>query len=265
MNATDSATTSHQPIVHSLYWGNISTKIVNTQKKVFDHLGIELKQQLLHRQNHGQWMNSIVDKSASEDIIIFCDIDAFPLSRSSFEEAVQFAEEGFIYGLAQVANHLKNSLHIYAGPMFLCFKKTTWIAAGSPCLKGSEQYDAGQNLTLEAEKKGIKIKLIYPTTTISPKWPLANNGVFGIGTFYEQKFFHLFESRSDKNAELLKMVGEDICLGKNLDFKSYLEFIRSSSPKPKKSLKLHAKARTVLRLIVYKINEAKQCLGWLKL
>jgi hypothetical protein len=247
------------PIVRTLCWANISRQILIGQEKVFKKLGARVDQQIIHKKDHGEWMTSIIAQANTNDILIFCDIDAFPLSRSALEEAVMHAESGSLYGLAQVANHLENPSHIYAGPMFLCFKKQTWSEAGEPDLKSSPQFDVAQRFTQAIEQRGNSVKLIYPTATIISKWPLGSKGVFGIGTFYEEKFFHLFESRKASNVELFRAVAEDVSNGKKLDFKKYIEYSKKSRDKSDRARskdKLIFKVCTIYRLLQIRVGAA---------
>lgn len=71
--------------------------------------------------------------SASDDIIIFCDIDAFPIRRSAYLQAIDHAKNGALFGLAQFSNHKKGT-ELYAGPMFMAFQKAPgrpWAAQRS--------------------------------------------------------------------------------------------------------------------------------------
>ena len=67
----------------------------------------------------------------ANDIVVFCDIDAFPLSRQAYLNAVAHAEQGAVFGLAQFSNH-KKTQDVYAGPMFMAFRKDCWEALGKP-------------------------------------------------------------------------------------------------------------------------------------
>ncbi len=211
--------------VHSMYNNIVDQRVVVAQQRVFDALGIKLKQHLIEGVSHGEWMDAIIHRNESE-ITIFCDIDAFPVRGSAFLSALESIKSGNIFGLGQVANHL-NPNHIYAGPMFLGFSRATYVRCGSPSMKQTELYDAAQFLTIEAERLGVSISLALPNLTIIPKWPFSNRGVFGIATFYgnqigEFDFFHLFESRFARNVEIFEKISEDVLCG-NLDFSAYLQ------------------------------------------
>ena len=214
-------------IVRSLFWNNVSREIVEAQKSVYDKLRIKLHQDNLDQANHGAWMDAVVAKSNDDDIVIFSDIDAFPLSKEAFDHAINCALNGAVFGLAQTANHTSNARMVYAGPMFLAFKKSTWKKAGSPSFLPNSSCDAAQALSVNAVQNGIKVNLLLPTACLEPKWPLANLGLFGLGTFYENQFFHLFESRSSKSIELFKAVADDVVFGRSLQYGDYLGIIEA--------------------------------------
>ena len=217
------------PQVYSLHWRNISSKIIESQKTVFDYLNIPLSQQELDRKDHGQWMTEILEHSDDEDVVLFCDIDAFPLNRLAYERSVAHAQSGGVFGLAQFSNHISTSM-IYAGPMFMAVRKNVWKELGSPNLSASRTADAAEILSINARKLGVPLLLSQPVCCIKTKWALANQGVFGIGTFYgELEFFHLFESRKRASINLISRVADDVVSARPLDFSSYLRILPSEN------------------------------------
>ncbi|NCA77757.1 MAG: hypothetical protein EOM90_15610 [Alphaproteobacteria bacterium] len=226
--------------VYSLYWDNVPNEIILAQKGVYNKFGIKIEQHKRNQMSHDLWINEIVTKAGNEDLLIFSDIDAIPLKQSALDLAIFYAKSGYIFGLAQTTNHKNNSLHIYAGPMFLAFMKKTWLAAGSPSFEADDTMDCGQRFSLLAEKNGIPIKLLYPTACIKVLWPLADRGVFGIGTFYENEFFHLFESRKKTNIELFYMVANDILTENRLKYDDYIELINRGSKESCNTFYKHA-------------------------
>lgn len=222
---------NHQPKVYSMHWNNISKGIREAQKSVFESLNIDLIQENADQQAHGVWMNEVIDRHASEDIMVFCDIDAFPLTHDAYLAAVQAAEAGLIFGLAQFSNH-KDGQDLYAGPMFMAFRKRTWEALGRPSLKSNKHHDAAEILSAQARIHHVGVKLVMPSSCLEPKWALAEHGVFGIGTFYGQcEFFHLFESRQISHEALFAAVAEDVVAHRKLNFKRYLEIIHVEKDK----------------------------------
>lgn len=211
------------PAVYSMYWNNIPDGIKNGQRAVFDRLGIELIQENANRKSHGLWMNEVIGRHGSDDIVVFSDIDAFPVNREAYLQSVKYAADGFLFGLAQFSNH-KSNQDLYAGPMFMAFRKRTWESLGRPSLDRDKQYDAAEVFSALARNRGVGLKLVMPSSCLIPKWALAEHGVFGIGTFYgECDFFHLFESRRPAYEMLFDSVVADVVAGRKLNFRHYLE------------------------------------------
>jgi hypothetical protein len=214
--------------VHSMYWKNIPDEIRLGQREVFEYLKIPLIQECADKISHGVWMNEVIERYSSNEVIIFCDIDAFPLSVEAYEKAVLDALDGCVFGLAQYSNHHAN-MDIYAGPMFMAFKKSTWEKLGGPDLKSNDVHDAGEVMSVLARERGVELRLEMPSNCLIPKWSLANYGVFGIGTFYgECNYFHLFESRLPAYGKLFESVVSDVLSGGKLNFGKYLEITKTS-------------------------------------
>jgi len=148
--------------VYSMYWSNISPTVINNQRNVFESMGINLHQELADGVSHGRWMDLKISTTPDDQVIIFCDIDAFPLKKEAFQDALTFAQNGGVYGLAQTANQLPNKNFIYAGPMFLAFSKKTWRILGEPSFRSTPEHDAGQLLTMVAREQNISVLVINP-------------------------------------------------------------------------------------------------------
>ncbi len=216
------------PTVYSMYWDNIPDLILKGQKSVFDFLEVPLLQENANKISHGVWMNGVIDRHASDDVIIFCDIDAFPLKLDAYWRAVACAQRGGVFGLAQFSNHKKNT-ELYAGPMFMAFQKCTWEKLGRPQLKSSSANDAAEVISVLARQQQVELTLEMPSSCLIPKWSLAEHGVFGIGTFYGAcDFFHLFESRRPAYERLFESVVSDIVGARKLNFRNYLEIANSA-------------------------------------
>lgn len=219
--------------IYSAYWDNIDPVVLEAQKNVFQHFDLNLLQINTKGEPHGQWMTRIARSIPDDEIVIFCDIDAFPLNGALLPRAIEAAIEGRIFGMAQVANHL-DPCFLYAAPSFLSFSKQTYKLLGEPSLCHTEMLDPAQLLTQVAIDRSTKIEMLYPRSVIIPKWPLADIGVFGIGTFYgENDLFHLFESRFSLNIKILEAVSKDVVNSK-LNFAKYLEISRSEYESPRK-------------------------------
>ncbi len=235
--------------VYSLYWKNINQEILRGQANVFSYLGIPLNQILIDGKNHGQWMEEILSCGELDEIVVFCDVDAFPLTFAAYFEAVDFAKADGIFGLAQFSTHT-NTTDIYAGPMFLALKRKIWHQLGRPSLVATTEMDAAENLSITASQKNIPLKLEFPNACIQPKWALADKGVFGVGTFYANlTFFHLFESRSRKSVKLFRSISGDVSSGRSLRFDHYLSLASHQSHCDfivRNLRSIRAKAKTVL-------------------
>lgn len=235
-----------EPPVLSAYWDNIDASVLASQSRVFEKLGIELRQVNTEGEHHGAWMTRVAEEGG-EGIVVFCDIDAFPLKRSAFEKAVAVARAGGVFGMAQVANHLDPDM-IYAAPSFLAFSRETYEKLGRPSLRHTEELDPAQLLTVRAQEEGIDVQLLYPGTYIIPKWPLADHGVYGIGTFYgDREVFHLFESRKSLNIRIFNAVSEDV-VADRLDFARYLELANVPREQMKKKKRFRGIRKFVRKL-----------------
>ncbi|MCI5122752.1 MAG: hypothetical protein D3908_16505 [Candidatus Electrothrix sp. AUS4] len=209
-------------IIHSLYWNNIHDDIVKYQNKIFSMMGVDIVQYCDHERNHGEWMDFIIKSADDNDIIFFADIDSFPTNIKFFDWVLSSVDLSTIVGVAQVANHLSEHDKIYAGPIFLAFYKRTWLELGMPTMVNTSQYDTAQILSDLAIKANVQLELTYPYSCIEPRWSLSDRGVFGIGTFYNYGYFHLFQARHNKNVELYNSVAQDVLKSRPLDFEKYL-------------------------------------------
>lgn len=215
------------PTVHTMHWENIPQNILDKQRAVFAHMQIPLQQHLANKVPHGTWMVEVLQRAHSDEIVVICDIDAFPLNHAAYEEAIAHAGAGKVYGLAQFSNH-KPGNDIYAGPMFMAFQKRVWEAMGSPDLRANKLHDAAEILSALAPSHGVELVMVPPTTCLIPKWALGNAGIFGIGTFYgHNQFFHLFESRNPAYESLLDAVADDILQDRALNFSAYLQLCQT--------------------------------------
>jgi len=64
-----------------MYWNNVAPVVRDGQKSVFSHLGIELIQENANQKPHVSWMEEVLNRHQANDIVVFCDIDAFPLRK----------------------------------------------------------------------------------------------------------------------------------------------------------------------------------------
>ncbi|HRP21374.1 MAG TPA: hypothetical protein PK925_12170 [Alicycliphilus sp.] len=222
----------HLPVVHTMFWDNIPAGILKIQQTVFSHLELPLQQERADRKPHGVWMSEVLERHDSDDIVVFCDIDAFPLNRQAYLQAVAHARDGALFGLAQFSNH-KPGNEVYAGPMFMALRKSLWETMGQPDLKSSKLHDAAEVISALARQRDIPLVLCPPTACLIPKWSLGNEGVFGIGSFYgTHEFFHLFESRKPAYEALLDAVAHDVTHDRPLNFEHYLALAQGLQSAP---------------------------------
>ncbi|RRH73976.1 hypothetical protein [Falsigemmobacter faecalis] len=216
------------PPVKTFYRENISRELLEAQRMVFAHLGIELQQELEKGMKHADWLDRSFG-GTSDEVVVVCDIDAFPLNTAAFAAMVGRARSGVLTGLEQVANHVTNRAP-YAGPMFLAAPAGLWQRLGRPASRATEAVDVAQAFTVAARAAGSGVEVIAPRFAIAPKWALGDRGVFGIGTFYgDLDFFHLFEARLQSPVELFCAVAEGVVSGRH-DFARYLEIMREVPP-----------------------------------
>jgi len=154
---------ANEVIVRSPYMKNISTSILDSQKRVFEALGIPLEQVLVTSQKHGDWLNETVC-FCDDKIIAFCDIDAFPITTLAYKKAINSASAKRVFGLAQ-SNSFDNETS-YAAPMFQMFSRETYDYLGKPDLRSGVDCDAGQRLSMDAVHMGFEIELLYPNAVI---------------------------------------------------------------------------------------------------
>jgi hypothetical protein len=63
-----------------------------------------------------------------------------------------------------------------------------------------------QELTRAAVEKEKRLKMYFPTSFQSTPaggiWRLSGYGYYGIGTIYDEKFYHLYQTRFKQNVDL---------------------------------------------------------------
>ena len=218
--------------IHSMYWENANSDIVNSHKQVYEHFNIPVNYSV-GQYNHGEWMTHIM-KTTTQDVVVFCDIDCVPIERKILTEGIEYAisVDGFI-GPAQASNHYSAPInkHIFASPAFFIITKSAYERMGSPSFASVEgRSDVGQEVSRIADHRDdITYKCWYPTKynsaarTLNPKGydNLGNYGRYGICTVYDNnKLLHLYESRFAANATLFKSICKDIIAG-NFNTSSY--------------------------------------------
>ncbi|CAB4159540.1 hypothetical protein UFOVP699_276 [uncultured Caudovirales phage] len=188
-------------MIATFYNERIDKNVVAYQKRVFDHFGISLNQVMPENWGtHGSAVNDYINSLGdSWEYFVLFDIDCIPLTRTVVQESIDWAlSHTGILGVAQRANHIKDSI-LYAGPAFLVFSRKTFDLLGRPSFSGNSRSDNGGELTYECVSRGYEVNLLYPSHVEVPKWKLTDDSMFGLGTTFENKIFHNFESRNGRN------------------------------------------------------------------
>lgn len=193
-------------MIATFYNEKIDNKVLQYQKKVFEHFNLSISQiKPAKWGTHGSVVTDHVNSLGENwEYFVLFDIDCIPLDHSIVPESIDWALKNIgVLGVAQNANHIKNSI-IYAGPAFMVFSKKTYNLLGRPPFWGNHRSDNGGELTHECLAKGYKVKLLYPSHVEIPKWKLDSTRMFGTGTTFENRIFHNFESRKGKNDGFIK-------------------------------------------------------------
>lgn len=188
-------------MIVTFYNDRIDKDIVKYQKIVFDLFKIDINQICPDVwMNHSGSIDYFMENCKEEwEYFILFDIDCIPLDKFIVPEAIEWVKRNDgLFSVAQKASHIPNSI-VYASPAFLAFSRKTYEILGKPKFIATQRSDCGGEFTHLAIEKGLPIKLMWPTHVSVPKWDLTDKIKFGIGTNYENKIYHQFESRKTKN------------------------------------------------------------------
>lgn len=181
----------------SFYNSNISYKVVDAQRAVFEKFGCEIEQ-ILTTLQHPQAIDDYLLNKEWSQIAIF-DIDCIPLNKKIFKFIRFCTQYPVIFGAAQRASHIPNSI-IYVSPAFICFNKDTYEKLGKPSFNPTIRGDVGAEITYKANEMRFTVDYLWPSSVQEPKWPLRENELFGLGTTYDNSIYHAFESRMNHNS-----------------------------------------------------------------
>ena len=193
---------------HSLYWPNIDKLIVDNHSAIMEKFRIPINYHSCTI-DHGQWMDDIMEQAvaySNAEIICFLDIDCIPISEK-FIQYIRWARinKSFV-GIAQVSNHIEPASHVYAAPAFFAIHKDCWVKMGKPSFRAYMNGDVAERLSYVAETERIPYSCIYPSRYYKDPaegvWRLGNYGNYGIGTIFEDAFYHLYQSRHSDNINL---------------------------------------------------------------
>lgn len=146
--------------IHSLYWDNVDSRLVDAQRNVFLKLGYQVIQHHLHGKDHGLWIEEVLNAAGDQEVVVITDIDCIPLSSAAIKKAVDSAALGKVFGCAQSANHIGSSF-VYAGPMFLAVTGGTWRKLSAPSMRASKNFDVGGELTHHALEAKERLKKTF--------------------------------------------------------------------------------------------------------
>jgi hypothetical protein len=204
-------------VVNALYWDSIDSRIVNSHIKVMETFNIPIKYNCTNMR-HGLWMDIIME-NVSADIYVFFDIDCVPISKDAYYEAINYVKRKKTFiGNAQVSNHIEPKKHIFAAPSFFAISRECYDYLNKPSFLETHRSDVAEELSYVADEKGIEYKCLYPTkfdriSQTDGVWNLSNYGCYGIGTVFENKFYHLFQSRLSSNVDLFEKRCNEIIFG----------------------------------------------------
>jgi hypothetical protein len=222
----------------ALHWDNIDPRMVATQAEVFRHLGYTIAQTCQNKLSHGAFLDRTLVGLGEDDLVLCMDIDCFPTNREIVEHAFAVAEAGGLIGCAQVSMHI-DPMRIFTAPCFLALSRRSWDALGRPSFCPDMKGDVGQGVHDVALAAGVKVEYIRPWACALPKWNLADQTLFGVGTFYQGGVFHLYESRNSPYAFLFYAVAEDVLAGHKTDILALCQ----------KTMKLYAFERFIAKWV----------------
>jgi hypothetical protein len=190
--------------IHCLRWTNNNPRVIENHKKVYDHFDLPVTYTEANI-NHGDWINAVLERVDS-DVFVFVDSDCVPLNREAVTDAIEYCAKGYLVGNAQVTNCIKAKHDLFCAPSFLAISKQYYESIGKPSAKNDDKNDIAQAFTRAAVDREKRIKMYFPTSfqgiPVGGIWRLASYGYYGIGTIYDNKMYHLYQTRLAKNVDL---------------------------------------------------------------
>lgn len=178
----------------SIYGQNIPKEAVELQRKVYEKFGQTVKQ--LPRvfesdRDHGMFMNDAMEASMA-DVVLFSDIDNIPLNVDAVPVLLEAVKTRWLAGCAGRACHLNGAPYI--GAWCLAIRREAWIMMKKPDFRSNSTEDTAGHVTRSVEFFNKPIRYFFPSSCEIPRWNVLGNK-FGLGTNYEDIFYHAFESR----------------------------------------------------------------------
>ena len=184
--------------LNSLYFPNSNPDFISAAKSVHNHFGLNVNYHE-HTVRHGVWMDHVMNTS-NADVVGFLDIDCIPLTKNAVMDMIKFvAKNKSIAGCAQATNHIPPMSHIFVAPCCFFIWRPLWEAIGRPSFTETNRSDVCQEVCYIAEANGVRMKALYPSFfEREPEegvWRLHNYGLYGVGTTFQNQFYHLYQSR----------------------------------------------------------------------
>ena len=191
--------------LNSLYFPNSNPDFISAAKSVHNHFGLNVNYHK-HTVRHGVWMDHVMNTS-NADVVGFLDIDCIPLTKNAVMDMIKFvAKNKSIAGCAQATNHIPPMSHIFVAPCCFFIWRPLWQAIGRPSFTETNRSDVCQEVCYIAEANGVRMKALYPSFfEREPEegvWRLHNYGLYGVGTTFQNQFYHLYQSRFQSNVDL---------------------------------------------------------------
>jgi hypothetical protein len=239
----------------AFYMPNALPEIVQLQQRVFEILQeplVQVQDTCTHGQFLTYTVRNHIDQL---DAVVFFDLDCIPLKPGVVERAVRLAvEQEMVIGCAQQANYIEirkilekrtqwpvilrkldtarirlshrlgidpywfyrfEDPLIYAGPCFLVVPAKVYNRVGRPTLDVTQRADAAGELTIACREHGVEVMCLQPTFCHVPKYKLGNDKRFGLGTVFDDSFFHAMETTylsNKKSASLFQKYCHDVIL-----------------------------------------------------
>jgi hypothetical protein len=209
--------------VYSVYMPNVNAELVELQRQVVETFlpaGWEFVQYLHEGElDHPPALRKCLDESPT-DTVVFLDLDCIPLASDGFAAMEAGVARGKLVGAAQRTHHLDTKGHVFVAPCCMALSRATYEDLGSPSFFESWRIyedeerkwrsDVAEELTYAWEERGTGIELFLPTHSEREEWDLRDGIRYGLGTTYNDWFFHAFYSRSGEGDAVFRRKCEEV-------------------------------------------------------
>lgn len=190
-----------------VYGGNRSETVLKWHKRVYDYFQIPMNYFdcpfpfISHGSALNEVISNVIDSENKPDYFIATEMDCIPLIPNIIDviyDKIKYKDT--IFSHAQQSNHIKKNdgtfNHPYASPGFLSFSRELYNDVGRPTLDHSDKYDCCENLTIECEKQGKCITLIWPKDVHLKNCELGQNSYFGMGNNFGGLIYHAMQQNN---------------------------------------------------------------------